>query len=179
MAQFRGGSAAAYRPELQEHGQVLVQLSLSLELELRHGAMRPCAMQKVEEVRHALSRRAEPAQPLVRPWCIAAPRELLQYRLAQEEADVQLVSVFADEQRLVGAGAGREIFADHAPDQIVARLSGLVDAMYGHQELLELRERVERAHCANRPLGTARTAGTPCSERSVAIRTLPVFIHFS
>src|SRR5260370_1093644 len=57
-AKLGRGAAPPYRPELQQHRQVLVQLGLRLELELRHLPALPCPLRQIEEVRDALRRRA-------------------------------------------------------------------------------------------------------------------------
>ena len=152
---------------------------MRLELELRDRPVRAGAVEQVEEVRDPFRRGAEALQPLVRPRRIGAAGELRQHRLAEEQRDVQLVAVLRDQERLVGAGLGREPVPQRRSNQVVPRLRRFLHAMRRHEEPLQLGQRIERLHWTNRPLGTARTAGTPLLDSNVASRGLPVVIHFS
>src|SRR5207248_5184137 len=167
--QLAGRATPAGRPELQHHRQVLVDLPLRLQLELRNLSPLPRALSDIEEVRHALGRGAKPHESFLRPRIRDGPRELRQDRVIEKERDVELLAVLAQEQRLVRAGARRVPFAERTVDEEVAHRRGLhtVDRL---KELLELRKPAQRLHCTNPRRGT-----TPWLTNMPASRSLPVF----
>ena len=130
-------------------------------------------MREIEEVRDTFGRGAEPLQPLVRPGRGGGARELRQHAFVEEEPHVQLLAVLAQEQRLVRARPRRVPFAERAVDEEIAYRRCL-DAMDRLQELLELREPEQGAHCTKPFRGI-----TPWRTSSVARRSLPVFIQRS
>src|SRR5205814_360511 len=122
LAQLGRAAPAPHCPELQEDRQILVELPLRFDLELRDGTTRPRAVQYVKEVGDALGRRAEPAQSLARPRRVGSSRQLRKDRLAEKQTDMQLVAVFGDEQRLVGAHVRRQPLPERGANEIIASL---------------------------------------------------------
>src|SRR5437016_869261 len=105
----------------------------------------------------------------MRPRTVGRSAELLQHRLVEKERDVQLLTVLAQEQRLVRAGQGRVPVAESGADEEVAHGPDL-DSMDRLQELLQLRQPPQPPHCTNPLRGT-----TPWRSSTDASRSLPVF----
>ena len=122
-------AAPARRPELHQYREILVDLSLRLQLELRDLAALAGPVRDVKEVRDPLGSGAEGGEPLLRPWVRGRPRELRQHRIIEEEGDVQLfacattmgVMGVKQEQLIQGAKcAGATTFLSYAADADVS-----------------------------------------------------------
>src|SRR5207237_5992587 len=125
--------------ELQQHSQILVDVALRLELELRHLPALTGPVRDVEEMRHTFRRRAEALQPLLRPGIPGGTAEMREHRLVEEESDMQLFAALAEQEGFMWAGEGGVPLAEGAIDQEIAHGRRL-DAMDGMQELLQLRD---------------------------------------